>query len=529
MRIKSTLHSLLNKYKNGSLFFKASIWFVILSIFNHGSSVLTQPFVNRILTVDEVGIYNVYNTWHQLLLIVATLNLFLGIYEVLLTKEKENKKTVIPSLLSLCLTVCVAVFLIAFIFIKPLSTWWELKHEYIVVMAVSVVAEGILQFWNIEKRFEYSYKVYSAVVGTITITKCILTIVLSLLFKDDRVLGRILGLTIPPVVFAVYVLWLYFKDAKIKTLTMYWKRALFFNLPLLPHYISSLLLHSSDKVMIQKLCGEQGDYYVGLYGVAHSLAALMLVVFNALNRTYRPYALNAIKDKDYKGLQKKTDPLIFLSVAFAILIMAVAPEGLLLLGGGKYEAVKELIPVLIVGVFFSTFYEIFSNVEFIYEKSKYVFPVTLLGAGLNILLNYLLIPVFGYEAAAYTSVFGYVVIALCHYLLSYKIVGKNIFDMKRLGLAIFAFIGVAVLSFFSYRLFWAVRYAIFLTLFVAGFLLYFFKSRRKVKKKPASVFAGESQSEDAPDSPDAASVLRNDHGGEIEEETVCEHNPEDHS
>lgn len=482
MWITKKLRMLIEKYKNGSLFFKASIWFVILSFLNHGASVLTQPFVNRILTVDEVGIYNIYNTWYQLMSIIATLNLFRGIYEVLLTKEKENKKEFIPSLVSLCLTLFTVVALIGFLFIKPLSKWWELKPEYILVMAISVICEGILQFWNIEKRFEYSYKAYSAVVGTITIAKCILTIVLSMLFKDDRVLGRILGLTIPPVIFAVYVLWLVFKDAKMRTLTCYWKRALVFNLPLLPHYVSSLLLHSSDKVMIQKLCGELGNYYAGLYGVAHSLAALMLVVFNALNKSYRPYALNAIKEKNYKGLQKKTDPLIFLSVGFALLVMALTPEGLLILGGDKYEAVKELIPVLIIGVFFSTFYEIFSNVEFIYEKSKYVFPVTLLGAGLNILLNYLMIPVFGYQAAAYTSVIGYVVIALCHYLLSYKLTGTNVFNMKKIGFAIFVLIGGALLATLSYGMHWALRYVIFIIICIAGFLLYR-QNREKLKFK----------------------------------------------
>jgi O-antigen/teichoic acid export membrane protein len=482
MIIKTKLESLLDKYKNGSLFFKASIWFVILSFFNHGASVLTQPFVNRILSVDEVGVYHIYNTWHNLLSIIATLNLFNGMYEVLLTKEKENKKQIIPSLLSVCLLVSAGVSIICIIFIKPLSVWWELKSEYIFVMVISVIAEAILQFWNIEKRFDYSYKAYSAMVGTITVSKCILTILLSVLFNGDRVLGRILGLTIPPVIFAVYVLWWAFKKAECRNLTKYWKRALFFNLPLVPHYVSSILLHSSDKIMIQKLCGEQGTYNAGLYGVAYSLASLMLVIFNALYKSYRPYALNAIKEKNYKSLQNKTDPLVFISIAFAVLVMLVAPEGLLILGGGKYISVKSLVPVLIVGVFFSTFYEIFSNVEFIYEKSKYIFPVTLLGAGVNILLNYFLIPIWGYKIAAYTSVLGYMIIAICHYILSYKIVGKNIFNIKNLGLAVCIFIGFATLSSLSYNLHWAVRYGAFLALLILGVFVYFFKFRRKTEK-----------------------------------------------
>ena len=119
-----------------------------------------------------------------------------------------------------------------------------------------------------------------------------------------------------------------------------------------------------------------GDKEAGLYTVAYSFASLTLIVFQALNNAYSPYALKAIKEENYVGLKKETNILITSSVAFSVLLILFAPEGLLILGGNHYVETAELIPILISGIFFSSFYLVFSNVEFVYEKTQYVFPIT---------------------------------------------------------------------------------------------------------------------------------------------------------
>ena len=58
-------------YKNASVVFKASIWFMAVTIIDKGISVLTQPVINRLLTVDEVGICGVYTSWYSIFSIFA--------------------------------------------------------------------------------------------------------------------------------------------------------------------------------------------------------------------------------------------------------------------------------------------------------------------------------------------------------------------------------------------------------------------------------------------------------------------------
>ena len=450
------LSTFIQKYKESDVIYRASIWFILVTITDKAISVLTQPFVNRIMTEDEVGIYNIYNTWHSVFAILATFYLYCGVLEVHITKNKEDTKQVVGSLMSLSMMLSIAFFGVCFVFIKPVSEILSLKPTYILLMGLSIISDAIIQFWCVPKRFSYSYKEYSLLVVSVFFIKSVLSVFLTALIYGDRVLGRIIGLTIPTVIVAIVLFFCIMRDVNYKEINKYWKAALVFNLPLIPHYLSTILLSSSDRVMIHKL---STDANTGLYSVAYSFSGLALIVFTALNNAYTPYAYKAINEKNYKGLRDKTNSVILVSVLFSMLLMLLAPEGLYILGGNKYLDTLPIIPVLVLGIFFSSFYFIFSNIEFVYEKTKYIFPVTVLGAGINIILNYILIPKIGYEVAAYTTLAGYLVIALCHYILSVRITGHGVYDFLTLGLYIGLLIATTVGSAFLYRVNSFIRYA----------------------------------------------------------------------
>jgi O-antigen/teichoic acid export membrane protein len=56
------------------------------------------------------------------------------------------------------------------------------------------------------------------------------------------------------------------------------------------------------------------------------------------------------------------------------------------------------------------------NYAFYEKKTKYIAAITIITGVLNVLLNYLLIPKFGYVAAAWTTLISYIVLFLLHYI-----------------------------------------------------------------------------------------------------------------
>ena len=70
-----------------------------------------------------------------------------------------------------------------------------------------------------------------------------------------------------------------------------------------------------------------------------------------------------------------------------------------------------------MSAFFIYLYDMFSTVSFYHEKTLLMSVSSIIGAVLNIVLNIVFIPIFGYIAAGYTTLICYMVYAAFHYML----------------------------------------------------------------------------------------------------------------
>ena len=72
-----------------------------------------------------------------------------------------------------------------------------------------------------------------------------------------------------------------------------------------------------------------------------------------------------------------------------IVAMLFGPELIKIFATEEYYQAIWIIPPVAMSVFFNSIYSVFVNIEFYYEKTKYVMYVTVVLAGLNIVLNYI--------------------------------------------------------------------------------------------------------------------------------------------
>ena len=105
---------------------------------------------------------------------------------------------------------------------------------------------------------------------------------------------------------------------------------------------------------------------------------------------------------------------------------------------------------------------VFANVEMYYGENKGISLISIICSVLNIVLNILFIPRFGYFAAGWTTLFSYMLLTLLHYILMKRACRKNgieegIFQNKLLlGISAgvtasaFAAMGMYRLSFLRY-------------------------------------------------------------------------------
>ena len=108
--------------------------------------------------------------------------------------------------------------------------------------------------------------------------------------------------------------------------------------------------------------------------------------------------------------------------------------------------------------------QLFINVEFYYEAKLPLVLGSVGAAVLSVVLNLLLIPVFGFVVAGYSTLLSYVAFAVANYFTLRSIAKKNNFSMEAFDLKalIWLFLGFAALSFTAMALYNlpVVRYAI---------------------------------------------------------------------
>lgn len=416
----------LQLYKNMPVQMKASFWFLICSFLQKGISMITTPIFTRILTTAEYGQYSVFSSWMSILTPLICLNLYAGVYAQGVVKFEEDRKRYTSSLQGLVftlVTVWTVIYLVARTFWNNL---FSLTTVQMLSMFIMIWTSASYCFWSMDQRVDFKYRKLVALTIATSILQPVVSILL-ILISDNKVSARILGMAAVQV--AVYTGTFISQMSKGKQFfsKKYWLYALKFNIPLLPHYLSMNVLSSSDRIMIS---GMVGDGEAGIYNLAYSVSLIMTMFNTALLQTIEPWIYRKLKEKRIGDLAKVAYPCFFAVAVLNILLIMFAPEIIRIFAPAEYYEAIWVIPSVALSVFFTFLYTFFATFEFYYEKTGYIAGATVGGALLNIGLNYIFIRRFGYIAAGYTTLFGYIVFAVLHYCFMRKICREHMDNIR---------------------------------------------------------------------------------------------------
>lgn len=451
---------LINKYRNLSVQAKASLWFVFCSILQRGISFVTVPIFTRVMTKEQYGYYSTYVSWYTILLVFTSMSLYYGVFNNAMIRFKTDKKRYISSMQGLVCVITSVAFVI-YLVIRPYANkFLGMPTPLVLMLFAELLVTPALQFWSASNRFEYKYRNIVSVTLIKSIANPVLGLILVLL-SEDKATARIASAVIIEVIVCGSIAVIQFYKGKAFFVKEYWKYAFFFNLPLIPHYLSGQILNQSDRIMISHMVGNSA---VAMYSVAYSIGLLMNIFTQAINGSYTPWFYQSVEKESYDGIAEITGLLSTLMAGLVILLMLFAPEAMAVMGGRAYREAVYVIPPVAASAFFIFTYNIFANVEFFFEKNKYVMYGSLVAATANLVLNYIFIKRFGYLAAAYTTLVCYIVYSLMHCRFARRVckqknVPSGIFNIKWIfGMGIFI-IFISIVMNFLYRSF-AIRYGI---------------------------------------------------------------------
>jgi O-antigen/teichoic acid export membrane protein len=196
----------------------------------------------------------------------------------------------------------------------------------------------------------------------------------------------------------------------------------------------------------------------------------MNIVTSSINSSFVPWTYHKLKENNLAPLKKNTTLLLLGVAAMSLLPVLVAPELMWIIAPPEYAEGVWVIPPVSTSVYFTFLYCLFGNIEFFFEKTKFIMVASTMSAVANIGLNLIFMPKFGYLAAGYVTLVCYMLYAFAHYIFMRKVCReklnvKSVYNDKLVLLISLVYLICTALAMCFYK-FVILRYAILAIAFI---------------------------------------------------------------
>lgn len=424
---------------------------LIATVFIRAINLISVPIFSRMLSTAEYGQVDVFMTFVNIFFVVLGLDFHSTIAKARLDFSEDADKYICSGLIATTIfaTIFVGIVNVGFVYVHR---WFGLDRWAVNIMFIYSYSMFVMSTKSSDYNFYYKYDKNMKMTVTVGIVNLVLSIAfISTIFSEARLLGRILGATIPTFLCAIIVYLSYAKQGQWSCKKEYNIYAFKFGIPLIPHNLSHLVLSSSDRLMINSMISASAS---GIYGLTYTLGMMIQVASEAMNQVYGPWLFRRLQEGHFKMVTyvQKLYLLSYSMVTIAVLV--ISPEILKFIGPPEYWDGTTIIMWVVYATFVGFAYTLYVNIEFFYKKTALISLGTFLAAIVNVLLNKMFLLDFGYKFAAFSTVISYLLLLIFHMLILNIVMKKKIVDnVFVIGIVLFICLVTVLLNKFNDFLF----------------------------------------------------------------------------
>lgn len=189
-----------------------------------------------------------------------------------------------------------------------------------------------------------------------------------------------------------------------------------FGLIMIPGTIAMLILRVMDRYMLTYLSAG-GLHDVGIYATGYRVGMVMQVLVTMVSLVFFPYAMRIAKNPEAKEIYRKIyNYYILFGCALGSLIILFSNEIFTILIDKNYHESIKIVFIGTISVFLLGVFNIL-NIGFYLKKSaKNISVAVCIGALLNLVMNFLLIPEYGIIGAGIASIAAYLFIVIYNFI-----------------------------------------------------------------------------------------------------------------
>jgi O-antigen/teichoic acid export membrane protein len=413
------------------IFKKLTNSFIVYGITNALKSLvpfLMLPILTKYMSIKEYGELSLIETSVLFLLPFVMLNIH-GAINVEYFKHKdflEFKKYVVNAIFISFISFLI-VFVIIYFLQNEIEKIVKIDLVWIKFLAIFAFLRVLPNVLLVIFQASQKPKLYAFYFISQTITDFSLSYLLVVIYHYSLV-GRLIGIYGSFFIFSVVALFFLYDHGyfKVKLTFKYTKDILSFGIPLIFHSIGGVILAMSDRYFISYFNGNQE---VGLYTVAYQISGVLLLFSISINQAWNPIFFKLMQKKEFIKIDKFIKFLIIIFILFSFLVFFISPLIYHYFVDKKFYDSKIYFLPLLLGFTFQSFYFLFTNYMFFYKKTMIISFITFVGAIINLLLNYLLIKLYGPIGVAYATAITWFLYFLSVYLVA-KYYRRKLIDEK---------------------------------------------------------------------------------------------------
>jgi len=412
--------------------------------------ILLPIYTNKdYLSISEYGILTDIEILTQLLVAILGVSLYQSLTRWYWDKEliKKRGKLVFTILITI-IFLSVFFYIPFYIFINPISNILLHSEHYIYLLQLMYYtaffqALGIIPFTLL--KLQSKPLLYSLT----NIIKLVVTILLTIYFVIYKKRG-VEGIYEAQLIGSIFLIFFLIKYL-IKNIHPIYdfselKNLLKYSLPLLFASISGILLSIFDRF---GLTFNKGLEEAAIYGLAYKISnTIKLVIITSIQMAISPLLFKKMNDPDGKDFYKKSMNIIVLTVNFFVFLVSVFSfEIILTLAHDKYYLNSiYIIPILSFSILFGAMKNMAVIGLHITKKTSIIGLLIFSIAITNLILNTIMIPIWGVYGASFSTLISQILFFLLiyyfaqkHYRINYEFLKYILYTVSTVFFVIISF------------------------------------------------------------------------------------------
>ena len=406
------------------------------------------PFYTRIF-YKELGQYGVITelyAWMAILLVVLTYGMETGFFRFAQNREDADK-VYSTALVSLLVT-SVLFIVIVNVFIVPVSALMNYRsnHDYIRMLSGIVAIDAFTAIPFARLRRENRPVIFSTIkIINVFITIGLVVFLLKVapgiwekstgwfrnVYNPDYKVGYVFVANLVSSGFTLIMLLPYILGIKFRFDTGLWYRMISYSFPLLLAGLSGIINDVLDKVILRRMIGEaDGLEIVGKYGAGYKIGVLMALFIQMFRFAAEPFFFERARHSDARQTYAEVMKYFIIIMLAIFLFINLYISGFKYIIAFTYREAIIVVPVISMAYLL---YGIYVNHSIWYKLNDmtiFAVYITFAGAVITVLINVLLIPVYGYLASAWAHVVSYGSMIILSFIFANKRYKVN-YNMKQ--------------------------------------------------------------------------------------------------